>query len=86
MKITISNNKLVPFEKVAEGTVFKVPKTEDYYIKIIPVAYYIKTIPVANENTDEEEWNCLRLDDYTLDCCSPSCTVLPIDNAELIIP
>lgn len=77
MKITISNNKLVPFEKIAEGTVFKVPETEYYCIKIIPV---------ANENTDEEEWNCLRLNDYTLDCCSSRYMVLPIYNAELIIP
>ena len=77
MKITISNNKLVPFEKVAEGTVFKVPETEYYCIKITPV---------SNENADEEEWNCLRLDNYTLDCCSPRYMVLPIDNAELIIP
>ena len=30
MKITISDNKLVPFEKVAVGTVFKVPETEYY--------------------------------------------------------
>ena len=77
MKITISNNKLVPFEKVAEGTVFKVPETEYYCIKIIPV---------GNENIDEEGWNCLRLNDYTLDYCSPRYMVLPIDNAELIIP
>ena len=77
MKITVSNNKLVPFEKVAEGTVFKVPKTEDYYIKIFPE---------TNENTGKEEWNCLRLDDYTLDCFVPKYMVLPIDNAELIIP
>ena len=77
MKITITNNKLVPFEKVAEGTVFKVPETEDYCIKIIPV---------ANENTDEEEWNCLRLDDYALDCCSPKYMIQPIHGAELIIP
>ena len=77
MKITISNNKLVPFEKIAEGTVFKVPETEYYCIKIIPV---------ATENTDEEEWNCLRLNDYTLDCCSSRYMVLPIYNAELIIP
>ena len=77
MKSTITNNKLVPFGEIAEGTVFKVPETEDYCIKIVPV---------TNENTDEEEWNCLRLDDYTLDCCSPKYTVLPINNAELIIP
>ncbi len=75
MKITITNNKPVPFEKVAEGTVFKVPETEVYCIKIIPVG-----------NTNEGEWNCLRLNDYTLDCCSPRYTVLPINNAELIIP
>ena len=77
MKITFSDNKLVPFEKIAEGTVFKVPETEDYCIKIVPV---------ANENTDEEEWNCLRLDNYTLDCCSPKYLVQPIYCAELIIP
>ena len=77
MKITISDNKLVPFEKVAEGTVFEVPETEDYCIKIAPV---------SNENADEEEWNCLCLDNYTLDCCSPRYMVYPIYNAELIIP
>lgn len=77
MKITISNNKLVPFGEISEGTVFKDPTAEDYYIKISPV---------SNENADEEEWNCLRLDNYTLDCCSPKYMVLSIDNAELIIP
>lgn len=77
MKITIMNDKCVLFGNIVEGTVFKDPATEDYYIKIVPV---------DNENTDEEEWNCLRLDDYTLDCCSPRCMVYPIDNAELIIP
>ena len=77
MKITISNNKLVPFEKVAEGTVFKDPTTEDYYIK---------TVPVADENTDEEKWNCLRLDSYTYGCFAPKYLVYPIYNAELIIP
>ena len=77
MKITISNNKLVPFEKIAEGTVFKDPATEDYYIKIFPE---------INENTGKEEWNCLHLDDYTLDCFAPKYMVYPIDNAELIIP
>lgn len=77
MKITISNNKLVPFEKVAEGTVFKVPETE---------YYCIKTSSVINEDTGEDEWNCLRLDNYTFDCCSPGYMVLPINNAELIIP
>ena len=77
MKITITNNKLVPFEKVAEGTVFEVPETEDYCIKIFPE---------TNENTGKEEWNCLRLDDYTLDCFAPKYLVYPIYNAELIIP
>ena len=77
MKITISNNKLVPFGEIAKGTVFKDSTAEDYYIKIAAE---------INENTGEDEWNCLRLDDYTLDCCSPRYMVLPIDNAELIIP
>lgn len=77
MKITITNNKLVPFEKVVEGTVFKVPETEDYCIKIASV---------VDIDTGEDEWNCLRLDNYTLDCCSLKYMVLPIDNAELIIP
>ena len=77
MKITITNNKLVPFEKIAEGVVFKDPTVEDYYIKIASV---------VDEDTDEEEWNCLRLDNYTLDCFNPGYEVYPIDNAELIIP
>ena len=77
MKITIKNNKLTPFEKVAEGTVFKVPETEDYCIKIASV---------IDENTGEDEWNCLRLDNYALDCCSPKYMIQPIYGAELIIP
>lgn len=77
MKITISNNKLVPFEKVAEGTVFKDPATEDYYIK---------TASVINEDTGEDEWDCLRLDNYTFECFGLKYMVLPIYNAELIIP
>ena len=77
MKITITDNKLVPFEKIAEGTVFKVPETEDYCIKIAAE---------VDVNTGDNEWNCLRLDNYTLDCCSPKYMVLPINNAELIIP
>ena len=77
MKITITNNKLVPFEKVAEGTVFKVPETEDYCIKIASV---------VDVDIGEDEWNCLRLDNYTLDCCSPKYMIQPIHGAELIIP
>ena len=77
MKITIMNNKLVPFEKITEGTVFKDPATEDYYIKIFPE---------TNENTGKEEWNCLHLDDYTLDCCGPISMIYPVHDAELIIP
>lgn len=77
MKITITNNKLVPFEKIAEGVVFKDLTVEDYYIKIASV---------VDEDTGEEEWNCLRLDNYTLDCVLPGYKVYPIDNAELIIP
>lgn len=77
MKITISNNKLVPFGEIAEGTVFKDTAYEDYYIK---------TASVINEDTGEDEWNCLHLDNYTFDCFGLKEMVLPIDNAELIIP
>ena len=77
MKITIMNSKLTPFEKIAEGVVFKDPTGEDYYIK---------TASVVNDDNGEEEWNCLRLDDYALDCFNPGYKVYPIDNAELIIP
>lgn len=78
MKITITNdNKLVPFEEIPEGTVFKAPVTGN--------TYYIKTGLVVNEDTGADEWNCLRLDNYTLDCFSPRCMVCPAYNAELII-
>ena len=77
MKITISNNKLVPFGEIAEGVVFKDPTAEDYYIK---------TASVVNEDTGEDEWNCLRLDNYTFDCFGLKYMVLPIYDAELIIP
>lgn len=77
MKITIMNNKLVPFGEIAEGTIFRHP-TENLY--------YIKTATVVDDDTGEEEWNCLRLDDYALDCFIPEYKVCPIDNAELIIP
>lgn len=78
MKITFTDNKLIPFEEIAEGTVLKDPATEN--------TYYIKTAPVVDEDTDAEEWNCLRLDNYALDCFAPKYLVYPIDNAELIIP
>ena len=77
MKITITDNKLIPFEKVAEGTVFKDPTAEDYYIK---------TVSAVNEDTCAEDWNCLRLDNYALDCFAPTYLVFHIYNAELIIP
>ena len=77
MKITITNNKLAPFGEIAEGTVFKDPTAEDYYIK---------TASVIDEDTGEDEWNCLRLNNYTFDCFGPKYMVYPIDNAELIIP
>ena len=77
MKITITNNKLAPFGEIDEGTVFKNPTGKDYYIKIASV---------IDENTDEDEWNCLRLDNYALDCCGLKAMVLPIYDAELIIP
>ena len=76
MKLTIMNNKLVPFEEIAEGTVFKHPAEN---------AYYIKTASVVDNDTGEEEWNCLRLEDYSFDCFSPRYEVYPIYNAELII-
>lgn len=79
MKITITNNKLVPFEHLAEGTVFKHPVENAYYIKTATVA-------VVDEDTCTVEWNCLRLENYTLDCFNPGYKVYPIDNAELIIP
>ena len=78
MKITISNNKLVPFGEIAEGTVFKDPATGN--------SYYIKTASVINEDTGEDEWNCLHLDNYTFDCFGLKDMVLPVYNAELIIP
>ena len=77
MKITITNNKLVPFGEIAEGVVFKHPTVEDYYIK---------TASVVNEDTGEDEWNCLCLDNYTFDCFGLKYMVLPIYDAELIIP
>ena len=77
MKITISNNKLVPFGEITDGTVFKDPTAEDYYIK---------TASVINEDTGEDEWNCLHLDNYTYDCFGSKYLVYPIYNAELIIP
>ena len=77
MKITITNNKLIPFGEIAEGVVFKDPTTEDYYIK---------TASVVNEDTGEDEWNCLHLDNYTFDCFGEKYMVRPIYGAELIIP
>lgn len=77
MKITIKNNKLAPFGEIAKGVVFKDPTTEDYYIKIAAE---------VDENTGDDEWNCLHLDNYALDCFGLKDMVLSIDNAELIIP
>lgn len=79
MKITIkNNNKLVPFGEIAEGTVFKASAIED--------SYYIKTASVVNEDTGEDEWNCLHLGNYTFDCFGEKYMVRPIYDAELIIP
>ena len=77
MKITIMNNKLVHFEDIAEGTIFRDP-TENLY--------YIKTASVADEDTNPEGWNSLRLDNCVFAYFSPRYEVYPIDNAELIIP
>lgn len=76
MKITVANQKLIPFEEIAEGTVFKDPYDN---------VYYIKTVTVGGEDTGAEEWNCLRLDNFALDCFYPGYKFYPIDNAELII-
>ena len=77
MKITIMNNKFVPFAEIAEGTVFRVPNFQDHY--------YIKTASVVDEYTGEEKWNCLCLKKYTIDCFDPKDLVYPVYNAELII-
>lgn len=76
MKITVTNNKLVPFAEIAEGTVFRV-SAENFY--------YIKTASVVDEYTGEEKWNCLCLCNYTFDCFGPKDLVYPVYNAELII-
>ena len=78
MKITVSNDKSIPFETIPEGTVFR--DSDDNSI------YYIKTASVVNVNTGADEWNCLRLDNYTFDCFDPSYMIYPIYDAELIIP
>ena len=78
MKITIMNNKLVPFEEIAEGTVFRDPAGDIYYIKTTLVS-------VVDEDLGAEEWNSLRLDNYTFDCFNPGYEVYPAYNAELII-
>lgn len=78
MKITVTNNKCIPFEKIPEGTVFRDPNFQD--------RYYIKTVSLLDENTGEEELNCLLLEKYTFDCFGSKDLVYPIYNAELIIP
>ena len=78
MKITITNNKCVPFEKIPEGTVFKDPNFQDIY--------YIKTDSVVDVYTGADELNCLRLENYTFDCFDPSYMIYPVYDAELIIP
>ena len=77
MKITITNNKCVPFEKIPEGTVFKDPNFQDIY--------YIKTASVVDVYTGADELNCLRLENYTFDCFDPSHMIYPVYDAELII-
>lgn len=79
MKITIANNKLVPFEEIAEGTIFKNSAVNIYYLKAVSVS-------TADEIIGEYELNCLRLDNYTFDCFGPKDLVYPVYNAELIIP
>ena len=77
MKITVANNKCVPFEKIPEGTVFRDPNFQDLY--------YIKTVSLLDEDTGEENLNCLRLRNYSFDCFGPKDLVYPVYNAELII-
>ena len=79
MKITIANNKLVPFEEIAEGTIFRDRDGDIYYIKTASVS-------VVDEIIGEEEWNSLRLDNYTFDCFGLKDLAYPVYNAELIIP
>ena len=79
MKITVANNKLVPFEEIAEGTIFRDLAGNIYYIKTA-------SVPVADEIVGEYELNCLRLDNYTFDYFGSEDLVYPIYNAELIIP
>ena len=47
MKITITNNKCVPFEIIPEGTVFRDTDFQD--------RYYIKTVSVVDENGEESK-------------------------------
>lgn len=79
MKITVANNKCVPFEKIPEGTIFRDPTGNPYYLKTVSVS-------VADEITGEYELNCLRLSNYTFDYFGPKDLVYPVYNAELIIP
>lgn len=78
MKITFIGSKLVSFEEIAKGTVFKDPATKN--------TYYIKTASMVNEDSGEEEWNCLCLDNYTFYCFTPKYLIYPVYDAELIIP
>ena len=78
MKLTIAKNKCVPFEEIPEGTVFRDPNFQD--------RYYIKTVSLLDEDTGEENLNCLLLGKYTFDCFGPKDLVYPVYNAELIIP
>lgn len=79
MKITVkNNNKLVPFEDIPIGMVFKDPVNRDMY--------YIKAESVLDENTDEEELNSFCINNNTFNCFGPQYMVQPIYGAELIIP
>ena len=77
MKITVTNSELVPFEEIAEGTIFREHAGD---------IYYIKTASVFDKDTGEEELNSLHLDNYTFDYFGPKNLVYPVYNAELIIP
>lgn len=77
MKITVTNDKLVAFADVAEGTVFKDPTSKD--------GYYIKgRSTLADDGCNELNCFCLTTNEF--DCFGEGYMVKPIYKAELIIP
>lgn len=77
MKLTIKNHKLVPFDSLENGTVFKDPASRD--------DYYIKGESVLTDSGCEE-LNAFNLNENTFESIGAEYLVQPITNAELIIP